>query len=91
MGIPGILGFRGCSDGIGVIGVDGIGVIDGMGCVDGMGVGIADGTVGAGFTSFAITAAADSAIAAVINAVIDKGEIFFKDVIILLNSLGGLI
>ena len=91
IGIPGVLGFRGCSDGIGVIGVDGIGVIDGMGCVDGMGVGIADGTVGAGFTSFAITAAADSAIAAVINAVIDKGEIFFKDVIILLNSLGGLI
>ena len=93
MGIPGILGFRGCSDGIGVIGVDGIGigVMDGTGCVDGMGVmgeGIADGTVGTGFTSFAITAAADNAIAVVINAVIDKGEIFFKDFIILLKILG---
>ena len=76
------------------MGVDGIGmgVIDGIGCVDGIGVmgvigatGVADGTTGVGFTSFAITAAADSAIAAVIN----KGEIFFKDVIILLNNLGG--
>lgn len=75
-------------DGIGIGGIDGIGVtggVDGMGV---MGMGIADGTVGVDFTSFAITAAADSAIAAAINAVIDKGEIFFKDVIILLNNLG---
>ena len=66
----------------------GIGVIDGMGCVDGMGVmgvGVADGTVGVGFTSFAITAAADNAIAAIITAIVDTGEIFFKDVIILLK------
>ena len=65
-----------------------MGVIDGMGVMGVMGVGVADGTVGVGFTSFAITAAADNAIAAVISAVIDKGEIFFKDVIILLNNLG---
>ena len=75
---------------MGVIGVDGLGlgVIDGMGCVDGIGVmgeGVTDGTVGVVFTSLAITAAADSAIAAAIN----NGEIFFKDVIILLDNLGG--
>ena len=65
--------------------------MDGTGCVDGMGVmgeGIADGTVGTGFTSFAITAAADNAIAAVISAVIENGEIFFKDVIVLLKFRG---
>ena len=77
-------------DGIGVIdgiGVDGIGVIDGIGCVDGVGVmgtaGVADRTVG--LTSFASTEAADNAIAAVIK----NGEIFFKDVIIFFANLGG--
>lgn len=72
--------------GLGVI--DGMGIgVDGMGCVDGTGV---MGVTGAAvvFTSFAITAAADSAIAVVINAVINNGEFFFKDVIILLNNLG---
>lgn len=62
--------------------MDGIGVIDGTGVTDGIGVGL-DGTVGVGFTSFATTAAAaESAIVAVIN----KGETFFKNVIILLRQ-----
>ena len=71
-------------DGIGVdgIGVDGIGVVDGTGAAKGI-----DGTVGAGFTSFATTAAAESAIVAVIN----KGETFFKNVIIFSESNRGLI